>query len=120
MWVQVPVDVVDDDSLFVCGDVGHDEILLKRSWQHAIATVVNVLADDVYTARCPAVKQRFSTIEFLKAAHNCQVAWFVLLLDGVVNILVQVTELVNNCYGLNLGGRLLLLFYHLIIYLKNF
>ena len=112
MWVKITVDVVDYDLVIVAWNIGHDKVLFKSSWQHAVELAVNMLAKDTDTTRCTAEELRTNSVELLESSYNLNVAWLMLRLHGAFNVLVDLSELLYHGYR-GCGVCCTVLLYHI-------
>lgn len=102
--VLVFVDVVDNYFVVICGDVPNYEILFEGGWQHRISAIVDVLSDDVYSPRGAAVKSWTDPVEIPEASTYVFIPWLVFFGDGAINVLVDVSQLLNDRYGFDYNG----------------
>lgn len=102
LLVLVLVDIVDDDLTVIAWHVRHYEVLLESGRKDRVATIVDMLPDDVHSSRGSAVEGRSDTIEISEASEKVLVTRLVLLCDRVIDVLVNASQLLND--GDHWGG----------------
>jgi hypothetical protein len=76
--VLVLVNIVDHDLLVIRKAVSHDKILVQCGWQYRVATVVDVLADDVNPAWRSAEVVRLLIVDLFESLGQGLEPWLVL------------------------------------------
>ena len=94
--VQVLLNIVDHYLLTSISiaelDISHNEILLNGSWQHAVSTIINVLADDVDATWSSAIVSRLHAVQLFESLHDSVVPRLMLLLHRIIYIQVDIVK----------------------------